>query len=273
MWGQLAGAAMGAIGGGKSQSSGGTPKFVKKQIKRGFGNLNAAAERAPTDAIAGFNGDQTRAMQMVRDGMGRGASTIADAIAGFKKAAGGVGAGDIAGFMNPYEDAVVASATRDLNYQRDQDLLGITSQAEKANAFGGDRAVVASQLAKDQWGRTIGDTIGNLRYGGYQSAVDSAFRNNETQRAGYGNLLDAALTDRSAYGQDAQALAGIGDVQRAYDQSLLDHPFLMAQAQVNAGTSALGASNPTTSGGGISGALAGMGSGMTVGGDLEKIWT
>jgi hypothetical protein len=263
---------MGAIGGGKSQSSGGTPKFVKTQIKKGFSNLNAAAGRAPTDAIAGFNDDQRNAMQMVRDGTGRGASTIADAIAGFKKVAGGVGASDIAGFMNPYEDAVVQNATRDLGYQRDLDLLGITSDAEKAGAFGGDRAVVASQLAKDQWGRQIGDTVGSLRHAGYQSAVDSAFANNDAQRAGYSSLINGALTDRAAYGQDAQALAGIGDVQRSYDQSLLDHPYLMAQAQVNAGTSALGASAPTSSGGGLSGALAGIGQGMTIGKDLEGIW-
>lgn len=276
MWGQIAGAALGAVGGAKGGGkSGGTPKFIRKQIKRGFGNLNTATGRSAEESIAGFNTDQNNAFDMVRGAAGLGAGDVQSAIEMAKRGGAGVAGADIASFFNPYEDAVVGSAVADLTRSRDMTLLGINAQSEAAKAFGGDRDVVAKALASEDYNRRIADTVSGLRFGGYQSAMDAAFRDKSNAISGSGALLDASGVARANTYQDAAALGAVGDTIYARDQSLLDHPLNMAQLQVNAGTSALGAQAPTSSGGGgvsgaIAGALGGMDFGKAIGGLFSR---
>jgi len=259
MWGQLVGAGLGAIGGAKGGGkSGGTPKFVKRQIKQGYGNLNAATSRSAAEAIAPQNADQLAGMDMVRAGAGTGMGNIGFASDMARRAAGGVTQADIQGFYNPYEDQVIGNAMNDLSRQRGINMMQINSQAEAAKAFGGDRAEVAKSLASDEWTRRMAEMVGGLRFGGYNSAMDAAFRNNGAMLAGAGGLLDAANQERQAVYGDAMMRQGVGDTQYAYDQGLLDHPLKMAQLQVDAGVAGLGAQRPTSSGGGgISGAMGG----------------
>jgi hypothetical protein len=265
-WVNIGGAAIGAAGsymGGKGSKSGpSTPKFVKRQLQRGYGALNAATDRPASEAIAPQNADQIAGMNMIRQGAGTGMSNIGFANEQARRAAGGVTPGDVQGFFNPYEDQVVASAMNDIGRQRDLNLLQINTQAEKAGAFGGDRATVARALASEDFNRQMATTAGGLRYGGYQSAIDAAFRNNDAFRVGAGGLLEAANAERQGVYGDAAMRQGVGDTQYAYDQSLLDHPLKMAQAQIDAGASGMGVQRPGSApGGGVSGALAGAAGG------------
>lgn len=275
-WVQIGGAAIGAISGSKgSKSSGGTPKFIRKQMKRGFGNLNAATSRPVGEAIAPQNADQLRAMDMVRGNIGLGSADIKSALDMARRAGGGVTSADIKSFFNPYEDAVVGSAVSDLTRSRDMNLLGINAQAEAAKAFGGDREAVAKALASEDYNRRIADTVGNLRYSGYAAATDSAFRNNEVLQRGSANLLDAVGAQRGAAGEDAAALGTVGDTQYAYDQSLLDYPLKMAMMEIEAAQGGGGMQAPTGGGGGgvsgaIAGAMGGLQFGQTIGGLFKK---
>lgn len=277
-WVQVGGAAIGAVGGimgGKGSKSGGTPKFIRKQMKRGYGALNAATGRPVGEAIAPQNADQLRAMDMVRGNIGLGAGDINTALTQARRASGGVTGSDIAGFFNPYEDAVVGSAVSDLSRSRDMNLLNINAQAESAKAFGGDREAVAKALASEDYNRRIADTVAQLRAGGYQFATDSAFRNNEALQRGSGNLLDAVGAQREAAGADAAGLAAVGDTQFAYDQNLLDYPLKMAQLQIEAAQGGGGMQGPQSTGGnpvagGIAGAMGGLQFGQTIGGIFRR---
>lgn len=260
MWGQIlqgAGALAGGIGGSKGSSSGGMPKFQKKQFKRGFQGVNAAAERPATEAITPLNQDQNRAFDMVRGNLGLGRADTELAMGAARRAAGGVGAADIAAYYNPYEDQVIGSAMNDLELARSRASLGINSQAEAAGAFGGDRAVVANALSNEDFNRQMASMVSGLRYGGYNTAMDAAFRNHAGLISGAGSLLDGVGALRGDAYKDAAALAGVGETIRGYDQSLLDYPLLMAQAQIDAASAANGGSRSTTSGGGVSGAMSG----------------
>lgn len=261
MWGQLAGAALGAIGGSKSQSSGGTPRYVSKQLKRGYAGLNAAADRPASAAIAPLNADQTRGLDMVRGNVGLGAGTIQEAIDRYRSAGAGVTPDSIERFMNPFVSEVIDPAVSDIERSRDRALLGINAQAEAAGAFGGDREAVAKALAAEDYNRNIASTVGGLRFGGWNSALDAAFRDNAVVQSGATGLIDAVGRQRGNAYQDAAALIGAGDTVRAYDQSLLDYPLKMAQMQIDAGAAGAGASRPQSSGGGVSGAIAGAGGG------------
>jgi hypothetical protein len=262
------GAIAGAVSGGKGQKTPGTPKFVKRQVRRGFHSLNDAANRPVGEAISPLNADQNRAFDMIRGNVGLGAADTATALSAARRAAGGVNAGDISSFYNPYEDSVVGNTINDLSRARDINLLGINSAAEAAGAFGGDRAVLARALASEDFNRNIAQSVAGLRYNGYNAATDSAFRNNSALVSGAGSLLDAVGTQRGDAYQDAGAVMGVGDQLRAYQQSLLDYPLQMAQLKLNAGTSAMGVQSGTTTGGGVAGAMAGAAGGLNFARDL-----
>lgn len=267
MWGQIAGAALGAIGGGKKKGGGGgTPKFIGRQIKRGFNDVNAASA---AHTIGPQNADQLAAQDMIRSNVGLGAGNIQEAVDMARRAGNGVQPGDISKFYNPYEDQVIGSAVGDLERSRDMNLLNINAQAEAAGAFGGDREAVAKALASEDYNRNIASTVSGLRFSGYNSALDAAFRNNDAALSGSRGLLDATTEMRRAAYGDAAALGASGDAQFGYNQSLLDHDLNMAQLRLGAGTSALGASRPGAStGGGISGAMSGAAGGFDLFGDL-----
>jgi hypothetical protein len=270
MWGQLIGAGLGALGGSKGQKGGGgTPKYVKRQIKRGMTAVNDATARPVGEAISPLNADQNRAFDMIRGNVGLGAGDVQSAIDTARRASGGVTAGDISQFYNPYEDTVVGNTIRDITRARDMNLLQIGNDAEAAKAFGGDREAVAKALASEDFNRNLATTVGGLRFGGYNSALDAAFRNNATLLAGSQGLLDAVGAQRGNAYQDAGAVLGVGDTVRSYDQSLLDYPLKMAQMQLDAGTAAMGATRQgATTGGGISGAMAGAAGGYDLFGKL-----
>lgn len=274
MWGQIAqgvGALAGGIGGSKGQKSGGMPKFVKKQFKRGYAGLNDAAARAPTEAIAGLNADQNAGFNMIRSNIGLGAGSIQEALDKYRAASGGVGADQINKFMNPYTSSVIDAGVADIERARAREMLSINAQSEAAGAFGGDRDVVARALAGEQYGRQINDLVSGLRFSGWNSAVDSAFRNNAATTAGAGGMLNAVNAQRDAAYGDAAAQIGVGDTIRDYDQSLLDYPLKMAMMQINAAGAGSGASRSTTTGGGVSGAMSGIVGGANTGGQIYDV--
>lgn len=262
--------AIGAIGGGiaggkNKKSSGGLPKFVKKQAKKGFTNLNAAAARTPEEAIAPQNADQLAAYQMARENIGLGKEGYADAVAQAAQQNQGISQADIEKFFNPFQQNVIDNSVSTIERARQRNLLGINDQIEKASAFGGSRGEVAKALANETYDNSIAGTVANLNSTGYQSALDAAFRNNDATRANTTGYLAALDAQRRAAGGDAAALSAVGDANRAYEQSLLDYPLEMAKAQINAAGGFAGTNQASSSGGGMAGVLGGMQGGLSLG--------
>lgn len=275
MWGQVLQGGMalaGAIGGGKgSKSSSGTPKFVKRQLKKGYAGLNEAVARSPTEAIAGLNADQTRGFDMVRGNIGLGAGSIQEALDKFRSASGGVTPEGISKFMNPYTTEVIDASVGDIERARGRAMLGINAEAEAAKAFGGDREAVLKALTAEDFNRNIASTSSGLRFNGWNSAVDSAFRDNASSVGAAGGLLNAVDSQRKAAYGDAAAVTGVGNVIRDYDQSLLDYPLKVAQMQIDAAGTGMGVTPNQRTGGGISGAMAGLAGGAQTGSQVFDV--
>jgi hypothetical protein len=256
------GGAAGAKGGSKQ---GGIPKWVKRQAKLGFGNLNAAASRPASEAIAPQNEDQLKAYQMARDNIGLGAQDYATIKTNMAGLANGVTSGNVDQWMNPYRQNVIDTSVANIERSRDRNLLQIRDQAEKASAFGGDREAVASALANEDYNRNIATTTAGLYDQGWQQAVEAAFRNQAAAISGNQAYSGATDAQRRAAGGDVAALASVGDVNRSYAQSLLDYPLEMAKTQINAAGGFAGVPNAVSSGGGAAGAMAGMTGGLGFG--------
>jgi len=143
-------------------------------------------------------------------------------------------------FMNPYERLVLDPA---LERIREQQLLSeqaARQQAVQAGAFGGSRAALQQQAAARDFERQRQETIGNLKYQGFQTAgnmAQEAFENEKRRQLGIAELLGATGTQFGQAGvmysnlaqqaqdqglQDVATLQQLGRDSMAYDQSVLD---------------------------------------------------
>lgn len=261
---QAGGAIAGAVSGGKGSHSQGMPKFIKNQIKRGYGMLNTAADRPADQAIAGFNPDQLAAMQGIRNLQGFGQADQA-AIQGRLNtmAASGVTGDDISRYMNPYTSNVIQASLADLDYSRGQRQAQANAEAEAAGAFGGDRQAVYRANIDGQYDRTAANTIAQLYDQGFNTASGLAMQNYGLQLTGNQQLSALIDARRRAMLGDTTALAATGDAQQQQAQRVLDYPIDMAQMITNAGLGGVGSRPNQTSGGGIGGALSGAAGGLS----------
>lgn len=124
------------------------------QASRGYNPV--AADPATMQALKGYQG------------ISQLGATGASALGG--------NAGAFANFMNPYQQNVIDATNNEYGTARDAMIHSINQQATQAGAFGGTRADIAqgqglSNLAQQQAG-----TIANLTYGGFNDAMNNAYR-------------------------------------------------------------------------------------------------
>lgn len=120
-----------------------------------------------------------------------------------------VGAEDIARFMNPYEDTVVKNSLADLDRQRQLAQRDNSAAATHAGAFRGTSLFGMRDNTDDTFARAAGNTAGQLRYQGFNSATGNA-----QQDAGR-----ALQADALNQGQDASVASQNANFQQ---QSALD---------------------------------------------------
>lgn len=207
--GALAGAVQGARGGGGSP--GGMPKWARKAQKSLYGDARGVANGM---TVAGFTPDQLAAMQGARDFQGYLDPDMAAAQAGARDLAGGVNAGDIRKFYNPFENDVVGSFLGDLSAMRGQNNLVANDLAEKSGAFGGDRDAVYRAVSNGELDRTAATSIAGLRASGYNTAMSGALNNHGMQLAGNAQLSALINARRQAKLQELQVLLSSGNMQQ-----------------------------------------------------------
>ena len=125
-------------------------------------------------------------------------------------------------YMNPYEQNVVGGLRDQAmqNYQTQANQLG--AEATRAGAFGGSRHGVAQgQMAADVQS-DLNQQIGNLRYQGYNNALQQA-QADQTMRMGASNQLANQANLGFGMGQQInQQQMQQGAMQQALNQMALD---------------------------------------------------
>ena len=137
---------------------------------------------------------------------------------------------DISGFFNPYEQSVVDEMQRQsaLNVQRNM-------LPQLRAAFGGTGAF-GSQRYAGAIGQALGDVQADLlgqqakyRAAGYQSALDAAMRQKQAQTQAAQALTGLGATEQQATTTGLKTLADLGATQQAYEQAKIEAPTVRAQ--------------------------------------------
>lgn len=226
-----AGAAYGAYDAynqGKQQRSAQTVGTQSQQARLGqfllaSGLANQTASLTGDQMVAPLNADQLNGIQGIRNSQGMGQADYAGAMDTARGiSTNGITDADISRFMNPYTDSVVNTTLADIDRQRQQQLAQITSQAEAAGAFGGDRAEVAKSLANQSFDQTAAQTAAQLRSAGYTQALNTATNNAGLRLTGNAQLQSLIDARRNAAQTDAANLINAGGLQQQNDQAKLD---------------------------------------------------
>lgn len=184
----------------------------------------SALQKQAFEAVGGLGGYVPgmfeSAMQMAR--AGGGAAPAQASYQGYTPAqasAAGIGPvshaqaahayGGIGAYMNPYESAVVDSTMSDMSRARQMTIADNGRGAVLAGQYGGSRQGVAEALTNSEFLRGIGSTIGNLRHGGFGTALQYANADaDRTQQVGMFNAsADNTRTQAQAEFEQQASLA------------------------------------------------------------------
>ena len=173
-------------------------------------------------------------------------------------------------FMNPYERLVLDPALQRIREQQLESENLARQQAIQSGAFGGSRAALQQQAAARDFERQRQETIGNLKYQGFQTAsgmAQKAFEDEKRRQLGIAELLGRTGTQMGQAGamyanlaeqgqlmglQDVATLQQLGRDNMAYNQALLDAQLRTEQERINEPYKRLGfvadlfAGQPTT---------------------------
>lgn len=221
-------------GGGGSSSSTQTiytknelPGWVNDAAKANYEEAKTLSQRAypaySGQRIAQLTPDQTGAIDMVRNAMGRWDVPLNQAMATASGVAGtSLPQADIQAYMNPHIQQVINTSVAEANRQGDIARQQLARQAGTASAWGGDRqAIMESELQ-----RNTADNINRMVAGLYGDAYNQAV---QAWNADQGRKLQASglMADLAGAGQqlgfaDANALLQMGGLQQAQEQANLD---------------------------------------------------
>jgi hypothetical protein len=132
-------------------------------------------------------------------------------------------------FMNPFRQEVEASTIADFDRQRGLLTRGVNDAATRAHAFGGSRQAVLEAVGQGELNRAEASTLANLRFGGFQDALDRALGETAAARAHpfqslgfFGNALSGVPQTQSVVTQEQGnpangALGGLATGTALYD--------------------------------------------------------
>lgn len=202
------------------------PKWVEQASEDNYQFAKRIADKPyrayEGKTLAGESPDTLAAYDLFRQNLGAGQQQYDEANELFSKAGQGIAGMDRSTYMNPYVDEVVNKSLGALDKSRIQALMGNADAAQKAKAFGGDRAAVLDAVTNSE----TAEKAGMLASGLYKDAYDSS--SNLMQRdianmlsSGQGLLAGGkALEDKRM--QDFSGLLSSGQAQSAAEQAKLD---------------------------------------------------
>jgi len=159
-------------------------------IGQGFAGLTGAQQLALGAAGADFAGSQ---------------ALLGAGIGGFRPGQ------ETAAFMNPYQQSVIDEAMRQINRQGQIAQQGLSAQAVRSGAFGGEReGVQRAELERGLMEQKAG-TIANLLNQGYNQAQANAmasFEQQQQRRMQAGQTVGQQAAQQAQLGQAAAGLFG-----------------------------------------------------------------
>lgn len=236
--------------------------YLKEILSRAQGLGKDAGFVLPEYGVADRSALQQQASGLAASGLGAyapmlqaGANTLGSGISsmygnvqqGFNRLQGTGGRFDpstVSEFMNPYEDAAVQQAMKDIRQQGNEQMAGINAQAAGSGAFGGSRQAIRQGQLDQSILSEQGRTAAGMRQSGYQNAAQraqSAYeqsmgrQQNSAQMSIQGGLdlgrgLGSLGMQQAQLGEAAQGLAfkdinmlnQVGAQEQAQQQAMLD---------------------------------------------------
>jgi hypothetical protein len=194
----------------QSQSQSYFDPDLKAAFLNNYANAQNVANNNPLQKYAGsFGGDFSgtslpAAIQAAtaQSQFGTGAAKASSVDPMMISTPASVSGAQIAGYMNPYLSQVTGAAAAQLARQNQIDNAGAAAQATAAGAFGGSRSAVLQNLNTDSYQRNLGQTLGNLNYQGYATALGAAqtdlARQLQAAQANQSTSLAAQQSNQSA---------------------------------------------------------------------------
>lgn len=237
-------------GGSQSQQSGSQsmPSWMTQQWQKATSQANNAAGRTSDQAIAPLNPYQQYAFANARNDVGGGMPQLAQA-GTYQQgiATQGINPANIQNFQNPYTSQVVNTTLGQMDRQRAQQGAAINSQATAANAFGGDRAVVAQSLNNQNWDNAMGQTAASLNNQGFNTAAGLATQDAGLRLNAAGAYQGNTLAQQQLLAGQNANLLGAGNQIQQQSQNVANWPI--QQSQIMASTLNAGVGGTTTSNG------------------------
>lgn len=227
---------MGSKGSQTGTTSSGSSSTTTKPDKNAYAAylqaIQAAQQTAKTpytpyggQMVAGFSPDQLSAMQGIDASQGIGMGAINQGEDLVSQGSNPYTAGNIQGFMNPYQQQVTDATMGNINETNAEQQQQVVGNSIMRGAFGGDRSGIAqSELARQQ-GLASNATLAGLNQSNYAQAVQTAGNQGQMQQQG-GTLLGqlGALQQGQAL-QGLQAQMGSGSLQQQQQQANLNVPY------------------------------------------------
>ncbi len=135
---------------------------------------------------------------------------------------------DLSKYMNPYTESVINSTVGDLTRSKDKMIAQGQAAATAAGSYGGSRHGVADSLIGDDFLRTLGSTVDNLRQAGFDKAQQGA-------QFDIGNRFAADQFNVGAERDRISQLASLGATQRDIDQDMNPDNIKLKQLLARAG--------------------------------------
>jgi len=220
-----------------------TSTFTGRQFVAGEDPLQTQAINLATQGIGGFQPFLTSAQQAITQG-GQTLGQVGQDISGlgqFMGTGAGTGAGSIASFQSPYQQAVIDESLRQFDRSREGGLQQISDAASQFGAFGGGRqgALEGQFMADTALGRA--GLEAQLRQQGF---ADAAARRGQAfgQQQALAAQRAALANQQAGLAQNQFALSNFQQAGRAADVANLGQLGAfrqgITQAQLGADTDA-----------------------------------
>lgn len=176
---------------------------------------------APTQVLAGPGGNMSAGMAQPGFNVNNAAST------GMQRSMAATdnmmsGPLNVGAFNNPYQQQVIDNTAQDIERQRQMAINNLGAQAQGAGAYGGSRQGVMEGVTNAEFGRVAGNTLGNMRMQGYNTAMANAM-NDRTARLGAANQLGGMSNTAFNTGRQInQDMMQQGLLQQSLQQALID---------------------------------------------------
>lgn len=181
----------------QQQSNSGLDPRLFNLFNQNYNSAQNVSKNLGVRQFAGFTPDYQAGEQGVRNAVnGAGMASANQAASGAAAGAGynpqqiSYGSMNTNSFLNPYLQNVAGNTVNEMDRARQMAMQSVGANAMGAGAFGGSRHGVAEAETNRGYFDTLGNTLGQLYAGGYQSAQSAA--------------MQAALANQSAGLQGAQ---------------------------------------------------------------------